>query len=131
MLYKMVICSIILLSASCSSSHVDYNPSGDSLPNGKVGVIYKQEITIGAGLEDNPAFLTDKNASVNIYPSDIGLYVVTTNKRKDGLPIYNHIIITGVPLKSGEVKVSISGYTYGSMYTKTSRIDKTYSLEIK
>lgn len=131
MLYRVVICSIILLSASCSSFYVDYNPSGDSLPNGEVGVIYKQEIIIGAGLEDNPEFLTDKNASVNIYPSDMGLHVIATNKRKDGLPIYNHIIITGVPLKSGEVKVSIAGYTYGSMHTKTSRIDKTYSLEIK
>lgn len=126
----MIICPIILLSASCSSSYIDYNPSGDSLPNGKVGVIYKQEIIIGAGLDDNPAFLTDKNASVNVYPYDIGLHVVATNKRKDGLPIYNHII-TGMPLKSGEVKISISGYTYGSMYTKASRIDKTYSLEIK
>lgn len=126
----MIICPIILLSASCSSSYIDYNPSGDFLPNGKVGVIYKQEIIIGAGLDDNPAFLTDKNASVNVYPYDIGLHVVATNKRKDGLPIYNHII-TGVPLKSGEVKISISGYTYGSMYTKASRIDKTYSLEIK
>ncbi|WP_434745700.1 hypothetical protein [Candidatus Pantoea rara] len=100
------------------------------MPNGKVGVIYKQETIIGAGLDDNPAFLTDKNASVNVYPYDIGLHVVATNKRKDGLPIYNHII-TGMPLKSGEVKISISGYTYGSMYTKASRIDKTYSLEIK
>jgi len=126
----VIICPIILLSASCSSSYIDYNPSGDFLPNGKVGVIYKQEIIIGAGLDDNPAFLTDKNASVNVYPYDIGLHVVATNKRKDGLPIYNHII-TGVPLKSGEVKISISGYTYGSMYTKASRIDKTYSLEIK
>lgn len=131
MLYRIIIFPVILLSASCSSSYIDCNPSGDSLPNGKVGITYKQEIIIGAGLEDNPEFLTDKNASVKIYPSDIGLNVAAANIRKDGLPIYNHIIITGVPLKSGKVKVSISGYVYGSMYTKTSKIDKTYSFEIK
>ena len=82
-------------------------------------------------MEDDPEFLTAENAKVDIYPADIGLQVVSNKKRRDGLPIYNFLSISGVPTKLGLIKISISGFTYGSMYTKSGEFYKVYSLEVK
>lgn len=128
---RLILLSFILLIVSCSSPQIGFAPLGKILPDARVGVPYNQEIIIGTNLEDNPEFLTAENTKVDIYPADIGLQVVCNNKRRDGLLIYNFLSISGVPSKSGLVKVSISGFTYGSMYTKSGRFNKTYSLEVK
>lgn len=101
------------------------------LPTARIGVFYNQEIIIGTNLEDNPEFLTTENTKVDVYPADIGLQVLSNKKRRDGLPIYNFLSISGVPSRSGLVKITISGFTYGSMYTKISRFNKIYLLEVK
>lgn len=82
-------------------------------------------------MEGEPEFLTAENTKVDIYTADIGLQLISNKKRRDGLPIYNFLSISGVPSKSGFVKISISGFTYGSMYTKSGRFNKTYTLEVK
>lgn len=101
------------------------------LPTARIGVFYNQEIIIGTNLEDNPEFLRTENTKVDVYPADIGLQVLSNKKRRDGLPIYNFLSISGVPSRSGLVKITISGFTYGSMYTKISRFNKIYLLEVK
>lgn len=128
---RLLFLSFILLIVSCSSPQIDFAPSGEMLPDARTGMLYNQEIIIGTNLEDNPDFLTADNTKVDIYPADIGLQILSNRKRRDGLPIYNFLSISGVPSKSGLVKVSISGFTYGSMYTKSGRFNKTYTLEIK
>ncbi|HHG9494111.1 TPA: hypothetical protein ACPY0B_000085 [Citrobacter farmeri] len=127
----LILLPFILLIASCSSPQIDFVPMGELLPDARVGVLYNQKIIIGNNLESQPEFLTAENTKVDIYPADIGLQIFSNKKRMDGLPIYNFLSISGVPSKSGLVKVSISGFTYGSMYTKSGRFNKTYSLEIK
>lgn len=131
MICRLMLVSFILLIVSCSSPQIRFDPFEKILPDASVGVPYNQEIIIGTNLEDNPEFLTAENTKIDIYPADIGLQVVSNKKRRDGLPIYNFFYISGVPSKSGLVKVSISGFTYGSMYTKSVRFNKTYSLEVK
>lgn len=131
MLDKLIFPLCALLIVSCSSSQINFIPSGDTLRAAKVGIAYEQDIAIGTDLESAPEFLTEENTKVNIYPSDTGLHIAAKNKRKDGLSIYNFISVSGVPLKTGIVNISISGFTYGSMYTKGSQFNKVYSLEIK
>ncbi|WP_346827798.1 hypothetical protein [Serratia inhibens] len=128
---RLILLSFILLIVSCSSPKIDFDPLGEVLPDAKVGVPYNQEIIIGTNLENNPEFLTAENTKLDIYPADIGLQVISDKKRRDGLPIYNFLYISGMPSKSGLVKISISFVTYGSMYTKSGRFNKTYSLEVK
>ena len=131
MFRKLIFPWFTLLVVSCSSPQVEFIPHGKTLPDAKVGVPYNQEILIGTNLEDNPEFVTSENAKIYIYPTDIGLQVHSTKKRRDGLPIYNFLSISGVPLKPGVVIFSISGFIYGSMYTKNGEFNKTYSFEVK
>ncbi|MGG6188185.1 MULTISPECIES: DNA cytosine methyltransferase [Pantoea] len=128
---RLILLSFILLIVSCSSPQIGFTPFWEILPDARVGVPYNQEIIIGTNLEDNPEFLTAENTKVDIYPADIGLQVLSNKKRRDGLPVYNFLSISGVPSESGTVKVSISGFTYGSMYTKSGKFNKTYSLKVK
>jgi len=123
--------SFVLLIVSCSSPQIDFVPLGRMLPDARVGAAYNQEIIIGTNLEDEPEFLTAENTKVEIYPADIGLQVLSNKKRRDGLPIYNFLSISGVPSKPVLVKISISGFTYGSMYTKSGGFNKTYLLKVK
>lgn len=128
---RLMFLLFFLLIVSCSSPQIDFSPPGKMLPSARVGEVYNQKIVIGANLEDEPEFLTAENTKVEIYPADIGLQVISNKKRKDGLSIYNFLSISGAPSKSGLVTVSISGFTYGSMYTKSGRFYKAYSLEVK
>lgn len=96
-----------------------------------MGVPYEQLTSIRTNLEENPEFLAEKNTKINVYPSDMGLHVEFNNKRRNGLSIYNFIVIKGVPLKSGEVSITISGHTYGSMYTKSCEFNKVYLLRVE
>lgn len=61
----------------------------------------------------------------------MGLHVEVNNKRRDGLSIYNFLVIKGVPLRLGEISITISGHAYGSMYTKSREFNKTYLLKVK
>ncbi|ELY6088060.1 hypothetical protein SNQ11_003206 [Cronobacter sakazakii] len=131
MLRKFILSSLILMIFSCSLPQIGFFPLVDILPDAKVGVPYNQKIIIGTNLEDNPEFLTAENTQLDIYLADIGLQVFSDKKRRDGLPLYNYLSISGVPSKSGFVKISISGFTYGSLYTKSSRFNKAYSLKVK
>lgn len=131
MLNKLILFSFFVLIVSCSSNEIGFMPSDNMLPDATIGVDYEQKISIGTSLEENPEFLTEKNTDISIYPSDMGLHFEVNNKRRDGLSIYNFLVIKGVPLRSGEVNITISGHAYGSMYTKSSEFNKNYLLKVK
>jgi len=128
---RLILLSFILWIVSCSSPQIYFIPSEKMLPAARIGIPYNQKIIIGTNLEDNPEFLTAENTKVDIYPADIGLQILSNKKRRDGLPIYNFLSISGVPSKLGLVKITISGFTYGSMYTKSGKFNKIYLLEVK
>jgi len=131
MINKLILFPFLILIVSCSSNEISFIPSDNTLPDAKAGVAYEQQISIGTNLEGKPEFLTEKNTKINIYPSDMGLHVEVNNKRRDGLGIYNFLVVKGVPLKPGAVSITISGHTYGSMYTKSSKFNKVYLLKIE
>lgn len=122
---------LTLLITSCASTHVGFIPAKDVLPDATVGKYYEQEIVIGKNIEDKPEFLSEKNTKITIHPTDIGLHIEPVYKRRDGLFVYNNLLIKGVPVSSGNVRVDISGYIYGSMYTKSNGFSKTYAFKVK
>lgn len=129
---RLLLLFSVLVIASCHTAKLDFKPSEDSLPDAKVAMYYEQEIVIGEKIEANPAFLNKDNTSVTVSPDNSGLQVLPKNKsQRDGSPVYNALVVKGTPLTTGEVHITISGYTYGTMYTRSRKFNKTYTLRIK
>lgn len=130
MYYRLLFIIPVFFAISCTSIDLEFVPSGDKLSAGKLGEYYEQYIFIGNNLEENPEFLTNKNTEVKIHPAGSGLKVVANHKRNDGFFVYNKIILKGIPQVAGQYYIDISGYTYGTIYTKSIHFKKTYSLKI-
>ncbi|REF26049.1 hypothetical protein BDD26_0613 [Xenorhabdus cabanillasii] len=133
---RYIILSIFFITA-CSSPKVNFIPESSELPNALINKDYETIISIYGETSEHNEFLSKRNLFVNITPPDSGIIYEPTKlsylrageeKVRDN---YNKLIIKGKPIILGDVKINISGFTYGTMYTSGSEFNKTYTIKVK
>ncbi|MDC9595733.1 hypothetical protein [Xenorhabdus anantnagensis] len=55
--------------------------------------------------------------------------IVQRGEEKEIRGNYNNIIINRAPMIPGEIKITLYGVTRGTMFTKVSEFDKTYTMK--
>jgi hypothetical protein len=128
-MYKYTLIFCVFFLTACGSN-VSFSPKGDNLPDAQVGEPYYSVVNISGG-----GVITPNN---NIIPDDFGLFiqqcelpkkVITKNTKltKD----FNCFIVKGTPIKTGYLKVNVSGAVYGNMLKSPTEFHKTYAIKVK
>lgn len=116
--------------SGCTGSHPTILPEKSDLKVATVNHKYQEVIEIKGGA------VNESSVSVSISPNDSGL-VWSPEEIKysfgggDGVnKDYHRIIISGIPKKSGEYRVTVSGFTLGTMHSGQD-FYKQYTIKIK
>ncbi|HFO2465754.1 TPA: hypothetical protein ACHJFY_005249 [Klebsiella pneumoniae] len=127
---KYFICVLIVIVAGCSGTYPIILPEKKDLKVAKVNHKYQDVIEIKGGA------VNESSVSVSIIPIDSGLAWSPEDIKyslggEDGVnKDYHRIIISGSPKKSGDYRVTISGFTLGTMYSGKD-FYKQYTIKIK
>ena len=127
---RYFICVLIFIVSGCSSTHPTILPEKSALKVATVNHKYREVIEIKGGA------VNESSVSVSITPNDSGLAWNPEETKysfggEDGVnKDYHRIIISGIPKKSGEYLVTISGFTLGTMYSGQD-FYKQYTVKIK
>lgn len=127
---KYLIYILILIVAGCASTHPAVFPEKDALKVATVNHQYQDVIEIKGGA------VNESSVSVIITPNDSGLVWSPEEVNydfggEDGInKDYHRIIISGIPKKSGDYSVTISGFTLGTMHSGKD-FYKKYTIKIK
>lgn len=127
---KYFICVLIVIVSGCSSTHPTILPEKNDLKVATINHKYQEAIEIKGGA------VNESSVSVSITPNDSGLswdpeetkysFGGENGVNKD----YHRIIISGIPKKSGDYSVTVSGFTLGTMYSGKD-FYKQYTIKIK
>lgn len=127
---KYFICVLIFIVSGCSSTHPTILPEKSDLKVAIVNHKYQEVIEIKGGA------VNESSVSVSITPNDSGLAWNPEETKysfggEDGVnKDYHRIIISGVPKKAGDYRVTVSGFTLGTMYSGQD-FYKQYTIKIK
>ncbi|HHG9494113.1 TPA: hypothetical protein ACPY0B_000087 [Citrobacter farmeri] len=114
---KYFICVLIFILSGCTGTHPTILPEKSDLKVATVNRKYQDIIEIKGGP------VNESSVSVSITPNDSGLAWNPEETKysfggEDGVnKDYHRIIISGIPKKSGEYRVTVSGFTPGTMYS--------------
>ncbi len=124
---KNIIFILSFFALSACTLNASFIPEGESLSNAVVGVPYNEQIKIVGGAVSS----LDENGKERfvgeISPNNVGLSLQYCNNS----PANNCVQVKGTPIKSGVVKVEISGVLYGTNIASGSGFDKTYRITVK
>ncbi|MDR0217789.1 MAG: hypothetical protein LBI71_02735 [Enterobacteriaceae bacterium] len=108
------------------------------MPEATINNDYSANITISGKDSDRDEFVDKKRLFVTITPENSGISYEPTKtpyiwKDKKGVDInYNKLIIKGKPVVLGDIKINISGHTYGTLAnSRGNEFNKTYILKVK
>ena len=127
---KYFIFVLIFIVSGCSSTQLTILPEKSDLNVATVNHNYQDAIEIKGGP------VNESSVSVSIIPNDSGLAWSPEDIKyslggEDGVnKDYHRIIISGIPKKSGDYRVTISGFTLGTMYSGKD-FYKQYTIKIK
>ncbi len=101
---------------------VKVSPKNSQLSDAQVGKQYFSRIEITGGR------VTENGIPGEITPKDNGLYL----KSCEPLSVTknNCIQITGIPEKTGTIRVTVAGGVYGTMFESANRFYKTYTINV-
>ncbi|MDC9606834.1 hypothetical protein [Xenorhabdus griffiniae] len=132
---KIILLIFIILTSSCSTISVSVQPKGNYLPDAIVGKSYNASISIVGG----PVIVSNEKKFTNfviIEPADSGMEWKPHKKslvysgKEESWEDYNHLVISGKPLKSGEIYVTVVGRVYGTMLTGSGKFQKKYTIKV-
>ncbi|MFV9689335.1 hypothetical protein [Pantoea sp. ARC607] len=127
---KYFICILIVIVSGCSVTYSTILPEKKELKVATVNHKYRDVIEIKGGA------VSESSISVSIIPNDSGLVwgpedIKYSFGGEDGVnKDYHRIIISGIPKKPGDYRVTISGFTLGTMYSGKD-FYKQYTIKIK
>ncbi|MBH2847064.1 hypothetical protein I6U52_25590 [Serratia marcescens] len=127
---KYLIYALIFIVSGCAGTHPTVLPEKNDLKVATVNHKYQDIIEINGGA------VNESSVSVSITPNDSGLaWSPEENKYsfggEEGInKDYHRIIISGIPKKSGDYSVTISGFTLGTMHSGKD-FYKKYTIKIK
>lgn len=127
---KYFICVLIFIVSGCSGTQPTILPEKSDLNIATVNHNYQEVIEIKGGP------VNESSVSVSIIPNDSGLSWNPEETKysfggEDGVnKDYHRIIIYGIPKKSGDYRVTVSGFTPGTMYSGKD-FYKQYTIKIK
>ncbi|MEB5979706.1 hypothetical protein [Enterobacter vonholyi] len=127
---KYFIHALILIACGCTGTHPIVLPGKNVLKVATVNHNYQDVIEIKGGA------VNESSVSVSIIPNDSGLAwnpeeIKYSFGGEDGVnKNYHRIIISGIPKKSGDYRVTVSGFTLGTMYSGKD-FYKQYTIKIK
>lgn len=127
---KYLICVLIIIVSGCTASRLAVLPEKNELTIAKVNYRYRDVIEIKGGA------VNESSVSVSITPNGSGLVwnpeeIKYTFGGEDGVnKDYHRIIISGIPEKSGDYSVTVSGFTLGTMHSGQD-FYKQYTIKIK
>jgi len=127
---KYFICILIFIVSGCSGTYPTILPGKNDLKVATVNHKYQDVIEIKGGA------VNESSVSVSITPNDSGLAwnpeeIKYSFGGEDGVnKDYHRIIISGIPKKSGDYRVTVSGFTLGTMYSGKD-FYKQYTIKIK
>ncbi|MEQ0231231.1 hypothetical protein [Klebsiella sp. CN_Kp116] len=127
---KYLIYVLILIVSGCTGTHPTVLPEKNVLKVATVNHKYQDIIEIKGGA------VNESSVSVSITPNDSGLVwnpegVKYTFGGEDGInKDYHRIIISGIPKKTGDYSVTVSGFTLGTMHSGKD-FYKKYTIKIK
>ncbi len=127
---KFFIYTLILIVSGCTGSHPTILPEKNDLKVATVNHKYQDVIEIKDGA------VNESSVSVSIIPNDSGLAwnpeeIKYSFGGEDGVnKDYHRIIISGIPKKTGNYSVTVSGFTLGTMYSGKD-FYKQYTIKIK
>lgn len=127
---KYSICVFVFIVSGCSSINPTILPEKSDLKVATVNHKYQEVIEIKGGA------VNESSVSVSIAPNDSGLAWSPEETKysfggEDGVnKDYHRIIISGIPKKSGDYRVTVSGFTLGTMYSGKD-FYKQYTIKIK
>ncbi|EKN4699653.1 hypothetical protein JE939_002825 [Yersinia ruckeri] len=124
---KKIIFSLSFFILSACTLRASFAPEGGSLNDAVVGIPYNEKIKIiGSAVSS-----LDENGKERfvgeIIPNNVGLYLQYCNNS----PANNCVQVKGTPIKSGIVKIELSGVLYGTNIAAGSGFDKTYIITVK
>ncbi|MCQ4104443.1 hypothetical protein NOG67_06310 [Erwinia persicina] len=127
---KYFICVLLVIVSGCSGTYPTILPEKNDLKVATVNHKYQDVIEIKGGAVNESSVL------VSIIPNDSGLvwnpeeikysFGGENGVNKD----YHRIITSGIPKKSGDYHVTVSGFTLGTMYSGKD-FYKQYTIKIK
>lgn len=127
---KYLIYILIFNVSGCTGSHPVVLPEKDELTIATINNQYQEVLEIKGGA------VNESSVSVSITPADSGLtwnpeeikysFVGEGGVNKD----YHRIIISGIPIKSGDYSVTVSGFTLGTIHSGKD-FYKKYTITIK
>ncbi|MDE9519394.1 hypothetical protein KKJ17_17075 [Xenorhabdus bovienii] len=127
---KYLLCLFFFLyGCSGPSSHI--LPKSNHLPDAFVNKPYKTSILM------NNMSIMKESLHVEITPNNSGLQwnpyrtIVQRGEKKEIRESYNNIIINGIPIIPGEIKITLYGATRGTMFTKVNEFDKSYTIKVR
>jgi len=127
---KYFICVLIFIVSGLSRTHPAILLEKSDLKIATVSHQYQKVIEIKGGA------VNESSVSVSITPNDSGLAwdpeeIKYSFGGEDGVnKDYHRIIISGIPKNSGEYRVTVSGFTLGTMYSGKV-FYKQYTIKIK
>ncbi|WP_346827802.1 hypothetical protein [Serratia inhibens] len=127
---KYLIFVLIFVVSGCASSSPTVLPEKSELTVATVNHKYRNIIEIKGRA------VNESSVSVSITPSDSGLAwspeeIKYSFGGEDGVnKDYHRIIISGIPKKSGDYSVTISGFTLGTMHSGKD-FYKKYAIKVK
>ncbi|PHM40252.1 hypothetical protein Xmau_02008 [Xenorhabdus mauleonii] len=78
-----------------------------------------------------------ESVHIDIIPNNSGLQwnphrtIVQRGKENEIRENYNNIVINGIPIIPGEIKIILYGSTRGTMFTKVREFNKIYTIKVK
>lgn len=123
----IILLTAILTLIGCGNPTPKVTPN--KLPSAIVGSEYNTVINITGG------YINEKSISFDITPDNSGLtwspmisYRNSLGKVQKDVD-YHTITVSGIPLKTGIIKIKIDGFTYGTMYAGK-EFNKIYEIEV-
>jgi hypothetical protein len=132
---KIILLIFIILTSSCSTISVSVQPQEDYLPDAMVGKNYNATISIVGG----PVIVSNEKKAANfviIEPTNSGIEWKPHKKnlvysgKEESWDDYNHLLISGKPLRSGEIHVTVVGRVYGTMLSGSGKFQKKYTIKV-
>lgn len=127
---KNLICILILIVSGCTASRLTVLPEKNELTIATVNYKCRDIIEIKGEA------VNEFSVSVSITPNGSGLVwnpeeIKYSFGGEDGVnKDYHRIIISGIPKKSGDYSVTVSGFTLGTMHSGQD-FYKQYTIKIK
>lgn len=130
---RITFVTFLLLTLSACSPRASFIPEREDLPDAVIDQPYFHKINIIGGR----VIKMKESVSGKIEPSDSGLFmencrlperviVPETTMLLDG----NCVEIKGTPVRTGTVKVTLSGGLHGNMFVSYGRFKKSYLIKI-